>query len=186
MNPILRHLATGLLSMLFLAQCDKIPKFGESAAEKEDGSTESVVQELDATQFDAFTSIKDKIVVVDFYADWCGPCKDLGPKLESVAGEFDGDVLIGKINVDNARNLTARLGVRGIPDVRIFRNGSQVESFVGSIPRSEIRTKFDGHVSLLGANGDAPVEGGAPGEGVNAEPIQPMSKDWMPEGMQKR
>lgn len=185
MKSIYRRVAACLLPLLFLAQCDKIPKFGESAAEGEAGSAE-VVRELDATQFDAFTSIKDKLIVVDFYADWCGPCKDLGPKLESVAGEFDGDVLVGKINVDNARNLTARMGVRGIPDVRIFRNGSQVESFVGSIPRSEIRSKLKGHVSLLsGAGTDAAGEGG-PEEEVSSEPIQPMTKDWMPEGMQKR
>jgi thioredoxin len=179
-KPLHRNLCGLLLGSLLLTQCDKIPKLGASAEVEADGET-AVVRDLDPTEFDAFISIKDRLVVVDFHADWCGPCKSLGPKLKSVAEEFDGRVVVGKVNVDNAQNLAARLGVDGIPDVRVFRNGAQVDRFVGDIPEAEVRSKMEAQVTLLPAEGTE-----AAGNQPSTEPIQPMTKDWIPEGMQKR
>lgn len=147
------------------------------------GESGGLVRDVEATEFDQFTAIKNKLVVVDFHADWCGPCKSLGPKLESLAEEFDGRIVVGKINVDNAKNLAARLGVSGIPDVRIFRNGTEVDRFVGDIPKTEIRTKLDAHAVFLESEEG---EGGEGGEQPAVDPIKPMTKDWMPEGIQKR
>jgi len=171
-----------LPALLLLSHCDKIPKFG-AETEGEEASGE-LVRDLKPTEFDTFTAIKGKLVLVDFHADWCGPCKTLAPKLKTVAEEHDGEVIIGKINVDDAKNLAARLGVSGIPDVRMFRNGTQVDRFVGDIPTGNIRAKVQAQMTLLqmaSEQGETDEEG-APA----AEPIQRMDKDWMPEGLQKR
>lgn len=171
-----------ILTALF-AQCDKIPKFGESPETQTSGEAK-LVRDIKASDYDAFTATKNKLVVVDFWADWCGPCKSLAPKLEAIAEEFDGDVIVGKIDVDQAKRLTARLGVNGIPDVRIYRNGTQVDRFVGDIPKTEIKRKLDAHAVFLGPEKPAGEEGAEAEPEV--DPIQPMQKDWIPEGMKKR
>ncbi|MBK1828523.1 thioredoxin family protein [Haloferula rosea] len=170
-------------AVLLLVQCDKIPKFGEAGGTTVNDSGEQV-RDIEATDFDSFTAIKGKLVVVDFHADWCGPCKTLGPKLKTISAEFGDDVVVGKINVDDAKNLASRLGVSGIPDVRLFRDGSQVDRFVGDIPGTLIRSKFQAQVTLLemAEKRSEDPDAEAPAE----EPIQRMNKDWMPEGLEKR
>ena len=72
----------------------------------------------------------DKPVVVDFWAEWCGPCKKLSPILEEVAEELDGEVTIAKVNVDEERNLGAMFQIMSIPNVLIFNHGEKVDEFV--------------------------------------------------------
>lgn len=133
--------------------------------------------------YDSFRLQPGKVVVIDFYADWCGPCRQLGPILEKIANEHGGKILIGKVNVDDYREIASKEGVQGIPDVRIYRDGGQVDRFVGLPDESEVRRRLEVH--LAGLSQSTPAAGGAiPGK-PQQDP-QPMSKDWLPPGMQRR
>ena len=80
----------------------------------------------------------DKPVVVDFCAEWCGPCKKLSPILEEVAEELDGQVTVAKVNVDEERNLGAMFQIMSIPNVLIFNHGEKVDEFVGLRSKDDI------------------------------------------------
>ncbi|WP_408920637.1 thioredoxin [Corynebacterium marquesiae] len=80
----------------------------------------------------------DKPVVVDFWAEWCGPCKKLSPILEKVAEELDGQVTVAKVNVDEERNLGAMFQIMSIPNVLIFNHGEKVDEFVGLRSKDDI------------------------------------------------
>jgi thioredoxin 1 len=89
-----------------------------------------MIQHLDKKNFD--TTLKNNsVVLVDFYADWCGPCKALHPTLESVAKKFDGKAVVSKINVDKNPELSAKFGVRSIPALFYFKDGELVGQQVG-------------------------------------------------------
>ena len=77
-------------------------------------------------------------VLVDFWAEWCGPCKSLAPKLEEIAGEMSGKVKIVKLDIDSNREVTEKFGVRGIPTLILFKNGQQVNQIVGNRSKDEI------------------------------------------------
>jgi thioredoxin 1 len=89
------------------------------------------ILELSEASFDAEVLKADGPVVVDFYAPWCGPCKMLAPMLEQLAGDFEGKIKFGKLNVDDAQGLATRYGITGVPTLAMFRGGEQVDSIVG-------------------------------------------------------
>ena len=89
--------------------------------------------------FDAEVKNSDIPVVVDFWAEWCGPCKQIGPALEELSSEMDGKVKIAKVNVDENPNSPSQLGVRGIPALFIFKNGEVVSTKTGAAPKAALQ-----------------------------------------------
>lgn len=77
-------------------------------------------------------------VLVDFWAEWCGPCKQIGPALEEIAAEMDGRVTVAKLNIDDNPMTPGRYGVRGIPTLMVFKDGKVAATKVGAIPKSKI------------------------------------------------
>lgn len=143
------------------------------------------IRAISGGEFDSFVGREDRLVVIDFYADWCGPCRTLGPVLEKVCRDLGGRVSLGKVNIDRERALAGTWNVRSIPDVRVFRGGKQVEAFVGARGEAELKVLLSRQLELLPAvavdSGGQPAEGGKP-EGK----MVPMEKDWMPPGIEPR
>lgn len=151
-----------------------------SKSESSAAASSGEVAEVSSAQYQDFINQPGKLVVVDFHADWCPPCKQLAPLLEKAAGEFQEVAVVGKVDVDKAKDVAATNGIRSIPDVRFFRDGKMVDRFVGLIPESEIHAKFAMHSKNVTNSTSA----NAPAAGEPA--IQPMRKDWLPPGIEKR
>ena len=83
------------------------------------------------------------LVFIDFWATWCGPCKKLSPTLDEVSEEFGDRVNIVKVDVDESEDLAMTYGIRSVPTVLFFKNGQQVDKFVGALPKSEIVSKIE-------------------------------------------
>lgn len=83
-------------------------------------------------------------VVVDFWAAWCGPCRMIAPIVEELAGEYEGKVKVGKLNVDENQAVAAKFGVMSIPTLLVFKSGQPVERIVGFSPKKELKGKIDG------------------------------------------
>ncbi len=102
----------------------------------------STVAVTDAT-FDAEVKNSDIPVVVDFWAEWCGPCKQIGPALEELATEYAGKIKVVKVDVDTNPNAAADLGVRGIPALFIFKDGQVVSNLSGARPKAALQSWID-------------------------------------------
>ncbi len=98
----------------------------------------ATVAVTDAT-FDAEVRQSDIPVVVDFWAEWCGPCKQIGPALEELSSEMEGKVKIVKVNVDENPNSPAQMGVRGIPALFVFKGGEVVSNKAGAAPKAALQ-----------------------------------------------
>ena len=83
------------------------------------------------------------VTLIDFWAEWCGPCKLIGPVIEELAGDYDGKATIGKLNVDDNREVAAQYGIMSIPTLLFFKNGQIVDKHVGLASKSDIKKKLD-------------------------------------------
>jgi len=101
---------------------------------------------LDVKNFDAVTAAKDKPVLVDFWAAWCGPCRAVAPILERLAGEYAGRLVVGKLNVDEQQEVAIRFGITGIPTLMVFKGGKAVENLVGMQPYQALKAAVDRHI----------------------------------------
>lgn len=99
----------------------------------------ATVAVTDAT-FDAEVKNSDIPVVVDFWAEWCGPCKQIGPALEELSSDYEGKVKVVKVDVDSNPNSAAAMGVRGIPALFIFKDGQVVSNRAGAAPKAALQS----------------------------------------------
>jgi len=102
----------------------------------------ATVPVTDAT-FDQEVKQSDIPVVVDFWAEWCGPCKQIGPALEELSAEYEGKVKIAKVDVDTNPNTAAAMGVRGIPALFIFKDGQVISNRAGAAPKAALQSWID-------------------------------------------
>lgn len=85
----------------------------------------------------------DKPVLVDFWAEWCGPCRMIGPLVEELSTEYEGKALIGKLNVDENPGVASQYGIRSIPTLLVFKGGKVVDKIVGAVPKTMLAQKLD-------------------------------------------
>jgi len=99
--------------------------------------------ELTDANFEEIIAKADKPVVVDFWAEWCGPCRIVGPIINEIAEEFNDRAIVGKLDVDNNPEVSARYGIRNIPTVLFFKNGKVADKQVGAVPKSNFVRKLE-------------------------------------------
>lgn len=87
-----------------------------------------------------------KLMMVDFWADWCGPCKMLGPVIDQLAGQYEGKAVVGKVNVDEEQELAIRYGVMSIPTVIFFKEGMEIDRKVGVMPPAAFTETLNGNL----------------------------------------
>lgn len=88
----------------------------------------------------------DKPVVVDFWAEWCGPCRMIAPVLDELAGDYEGKATVAKVNVDENQELAGRFGITSIPNIKIFKKGVEVENIVGATPKATLQAAIERHL----------------------------------------
>jgi thioredoxin 1 len=96
--------------------------------------------------FDSEVMKSDKVALVDFWAEWCGPCRMIGPTVEQLATEYAGKAVIGKLNVDENPNISMQFGIRNIPAILFIKNGEVVDKQIGAAPKATIEAKLKAHL----------------------------------------
>jgi thioredoxin 1 len=101
--------------------------------------------ELTDANFDDEVLKSDLVVLVDFWAVWCGPCKMIAPIVEELADEHDDKLKVGKVDVDNNREIAMKYGIRSIPTLMIFKDGQVVEQIIGAVSKAHLEDKLEPH-----------------------------------------
>lgn len=220
------------LLLFFLSSCDHIDAVADKVDELKDMRKESVtgaegmglnellgnetlqnlqggpsVTPISQVDFDNFVAQPGKLNIVDFHAEWCGPCKTLGPILEQVVSENAMTARLGTFDVDQAKEFAREQGVSGIPDVRFYIDGKMVDRFVGGESKARVEELVAKHTAdiipandfagLLNAGIDNMGKPKATTEDVparpqasNAKPLDeamaPMEEEWLPPGMSRK
>lgn len=106
-----------------------------------------MVVEFTSKNFDESALQSDKPVLVDFWAEWCGPCRMVGPIVEELSNEYEGKAIIGKVNVDEEQEISMKYGIRNIPTLLVLKNGEVVDKQVGVAPKNILAQKIDAHMA---------------------------------------
>lgn len=99
--------------------------------------------EITDANFDEVVTKSNQPVMVDFWAEWCGPCRMLTPIVTEIADDYKGKAVIGKVNVDENPGISAKFGIRSIPTVLFIKNGEIVDKSVGAVPKAQLTSKLD-------------------------------------------
>lgn len=207
------------LALPFLSSCDHIDKVGDKVNELKDVRKESTqgvdgmdlkaivsgaqnagpaIQDIGEVDYQSFISKPGRLNVVVFRINDSKPCKDLDPIISSVIEAHSNIVRLGKLDVDQARELALEQKVESVPDVRIFIDGKQVDQFNGAVTREAIETLITTHAAKINpaagmipgiteANGAAiPTKPRPPGAKPIEEAMKPMEKNWLPPGVSQK
>lgn len=104
-----------------------------------------MAREFNDSNFQADVLASDKLTVVDFWAEWCGPCRAIGPVIEELSKEYDGKVNVGKLNVDNNPEVSMNYGITSIPAILFIKGGKVVDKLVGAQPKSNFVKKIEAY-----------------------------------------
>jgi thioredoxin 1 len=110
-----------------------------------------LIKHVSDASFDADVLKSDKPVLVDYWAEWCGPCKMIAPILDEAAKDYNGRLQIAKMNVDENRDVPAKFGIRGIPTLMLFKDGQLAATKVGALSKSQLTAFLEGHLGAAGA-----------------------------------
>ena len=102
--------------------------------------------ELTDTNFQSNVLESDKLSLIDFWAEWCGPCRAIGPVVEELSKEYNGKVNVGKVNVDQNPNLSINYGITSIPAILFIKGGKVVDKQIGAVPKSVLDKKIQAHL----------------------------------------
>ena len=105
-----------------------------------------LIKHVTDDSFDSDVLKSDKPVLVDYWAEWCGPCKQIAPILDEMSKSYEGRVQIVKMNVDENSAIPAKFGIRGIPTLMLFKGGELAATKVGALPKSQLTAFLDGHL----------------------------------------
>lgn len=105
-----------------------------------------IIKDITDASFEADVLKSERPVLVDFWAEWCGPCKMIAPTLDEVAKEYDGKITVAKVNVDNNQAIPAKFGVRGIPTLILFKNGVPAAQKVGALSKGQLTAFIDSNI----------------------------------------
>lgn len=106
-----------------------------------------LIKHITDASFEADVLQPGSTVLVDFWAEWCGPCKMIAPILDEVAGAYQGKLVVTKMNVDDNRTVPAKFGIRGIPTLMLFKNGELVATKVGALAKAQLTAFIDQHLT---------------------------------------
>lgn len=106
----------------------------------------STISHINDDDFDNHVTNSNLPVLVDYWAEWCGPCKAIAPILDELAKDYEGKVNIAKLNIDNNQNTPAKYGIRGIPTLMLFKDGNVIDTKVGALSKSQLVAFLDSNI----------------------------------------